>query len=36
MKKVLAKLAEMYAKSSTTSCAIWFFHATKAPRSLIK
>lgn len=36
MKKVLAKLAEMYAKSSTTSCYVWFFHAPRAPRSLIK
>ena len=36
MKKLLAKIVEAYAKSTTTSSALWFFHATKAPRSLIK
>ena len=36
MKKLLAKIVEAYAKSTTTSSVAWFFHATKAPRSLIK
>ena len=36
MKKLISKLVEAYAKSTTTSSAIWFFHATKAPRSLVK
>ena len=36
MKKLLAKIVEAYAKSTTTSSVVWFFHATKAPRSLIK
>ena len=36
MKKLLAKIAEAYAKSTTTSCIVWLFHANKAPRSLIK
>lgn len=36
MKKLLAKIVEAYAKSTSTSSMIWFFHATKAPRSLVK
>ena len=36
MKKLIAKIVEAYAKSTTTSSSIWLFHATKAPRSLIK
>lgn len=36
MKKLIAKIAEAYAKSTTTSSMIWYFHATKAPRSLVK
>lgn len=36
MKKLLAKIVEVYAKSTTTSSMMWYFHATKAPRSLVK
>lgn len=36
MKKLIAKIAETYAKSTTTTSVMWFFHATKAPRSLVK
>lgn len=36
MKKLIVKIAELYAKSTTTSCALWLFHAPKAPKSLIK
>lgn len=36
MKKLLIKLAESYAKSTTTSCSLWYFHTPKAPRSLVK
>ena len=36
MKKLIAKIVEAYAKSTTTSSIVWLFHATKAPRSLIK
>lgn len=36
MKKLMARIAESYAKSTTTSCGIWFLYAPKAPRSLIK
>jgi len=36
MRKLIAKIAEAYAKSTTTSSIAWFFHATKAPRSLVK
>lgn len=36
MRKLIAKIAEAYAKSTTTSSMMWLFHATKAPRSLIK
>lgn len=36
MKTLLAKIAEAYAKSTTTSSCVWFFHAPKAPRSLVK
>ena len=36
MKKLIAKIVEAYAKSTTTSSCAWFFHAPKAPRSLVK
>lgn len=36
MKKVLAKLAEMYAKATTNSCASWLLHQPVAPKCLIK
>lgn len=37
MTKLLAKLAEKYAKSTNTACVIWFFaHQPKMPASLIK
>lgn len=36
MRKLIAKLVEAYAKSTTTSSCVWYFHTTKAPRSLIK
>ena len=36
MKKLIAKIVEAYAKSTTTSSMAWLFHATKAPRSLVK
>lgn len=36
MKKIMKKVAEMYAKNSTNSCAILLFHQPKAPRCLIE
>lgn len=37
MMKLLAKMAEKYAKSTNTACAImWFAHQPKMPASLIK
>lgn len=37
MLKFIAKIAEKYAKSTNTTCAIWFFtHQPKMPASLIK
>lgn len=36
MKKLIAKIVEAYAKSTTTTSVVWYFHAPKAPRSLIK
>ena len=37
MLKLLAKIAEKYAKSSNTACIIWgMFHQPKMPASLIK
>ena len=37
MAKLLAKLAEKYAKSTNTACFVWFFaHQPKMPASLIK
>ncbi len=37
MIKLLAKLAEKYAKSTNTACVIWaFLHQPKMPASLIK
>ena len=36
MKKLLKKVVEKYAKSSTNSCFMLIFHQPKAPRSLIE
>lgn len=37
MLKLLAKVAEKYAKSTNTACAVWFFaHQPKMPAALIK
>lgn len=37
MLKLLAKIAEKYAKSTNTACMIWHaFHQPKMPASLIK
>lgn len=37
MLKLLAKIAERYAKSTNTACIIWgMFHQPKMPASLIK
>ena len=37
MMKLLAKMAEKYAKATNTSCAIlWALHQPKMPASLIK
>ena len=37
MAKLLAKLAEKYAKRTNTSCFIWFsLHQPKMPASLVK
>ena len=37
MLKILAKIAERYAKTTNTACVIWFFaHQPKMPASLIK
>ena len=37
MMKFLAKMAEKYAKSTNTACAImWVMHQPKMPASLIK
>lgn len=37
MLKFLAKVAEKYAKSTNTACAVfWVFHQPKMPASLIK
>lgn len=36
MKKVIKKMVEMYAKSSTNSCYVWFFHQPKQPKCLIR
>ena len=37
MLKFLAKVAEKYAKSTNTACALlWVFHQPKMPASLIK
>ena len=37
MVKFLAKLAEKYAKSTNTACAVWLiWHQPKMPKSLIK
>lgn len=36
MKSLLRKIAKAYAKSTTNTSIMWMFHATKAPRTLIK
>lgn len=36
MKSLLRKIAKAYAAHTTNSSIIWVFHATKAPRTLIK
>lgn len=36
MKKLIAKIVESYAKTTATSSGLWFFHAVKVPKSLIK
>ena len=37
MLKFLAKVAEKYAKSTKTACAVWYIlHQPKMPASLIK
>lgn len=36
MKKLIKKMAEVYARNTTNSCGFWLIHATKAPRSLIQ
>lgn len=36
MLKLLAKLAEKYAKFSTSECAVLYFHESKMPTSLLK
>ncbi len=36
MKKMLAKIAEAYAKATTNMCGSWIWHQPKAPRCLIK
>jgi len=36
MKSLLRKIAKAYAKSTTNSSMVWVWHATVAPRALIK
>lgn len=36
MKKLVRKIAEAYAKTTTNTSGFWLWHVTKAPRSLIK
>ena len=37
MIKFLAKIAEKYAKSTNSTCAVWFYlHQPKMPAALIK
>ena len=37
MAKLLAKLAEKYAKRTNTACVIWYYvHQPKMPASLVK
>jgi len=36
MKKLLKKMVEVYAKSSTNSCFWLFIHQPKAPRTMIE
>ena len=36
MKTLLRKIAKAYAKSTTNTCIAFMFHATQAPRTLIK
>lgn len=36
MLKLLAKIAEKYAKATNSACAVWLWHQPKMPTSLIK
>lgn len=36
MKSLLRKITKAYAKSTTNTCLMWWLHANKAPRTLIK
>lgn len=36
MKKLLKKVVETIARSSTNSCSAWLIHQPKAPRALIQ
>jgi len=36
MKSLLRKVVKAYAKATTNTSFAWLFHATKAPRTLIK
>lgn len=36
MLKLLAKLAEKYAKASTSECVGWYWHEVKMPTALLK
>lgn len=36
MKKLLKKMVEVYAKSSTNSCTFFLIHQPKAPRTMIE
>lgn len=36
MKTLIRKITKAYAKATTNTSMVWMFHATKAPRTLIK
>lgn len=36
MKKIVTRIVEAYAKSTTTTSLLWYFHAPRAPKCLIK
>ena len=36
MLKLLAKLAEKYAKASTSECHFFYYHEPKCPKALLK